>query len=135
MQIKIFINHIIFIISFSFLTFGCCISKRVYTYTLSDCSSFFAQEGRYWKIDTLGKSGFRLLAVDHILLYCQDLKGEPWNKFSKDFGTPNRIENYNSSVGYEYFLTDFPIYFQKISLIIHLDNSSKIIDLEKRIYD
>ena len=80
----------IFIYSF-FLT--CLSTQNLYAQdkkwsNKDSCFSFLEIYHKYWKLDSIGRNGFRQLMADHLLKECH-FEGETWKSLVKYLGRPN----------------------------------------------
>lgn len=70
---------------------------------MDSCFSNLEAYSHYWKIDSLGKNGFRQLMADRILTKCY-FQGEKWKNVYKYFGNPNFKYNSDGNKTYRYRL-------------------------------
>ena len=67
------------------------------------CLSYLYTYSRYWKLDSLGKNGFRELMSDVVLKECH-FKGDKWTDIKKYLGKPNSRFSLNGHQYYRYRL-------------------------------
>jgi hypothetical protein len=57
----------------------------------NDCIAVLRVYRDYWKADSLGNTGFRVLLGWNFLRHCNCLEGTKWEAISEYLGKPNRI--------------------------------------------
>ena len=109
-----------------------CVSKNtnVIKSNNNDPCTFMQKDlKRYWKVDTIGNNGYRLLASEKLQSFNCDFDGMSRNKIIEVLGNPNSQFNLESKNIMRYKLTNYGAHDmpgQKY-LDLYLDNSSTIV--------
>lgn len=140
-MIRMKIQNISIIFFCLFLIYSCKSQKinhsdyETYCVRKIGCEVFLNYIKKYWQEDSLGAYGFRQFILNDINGNC-NLQGQKWQNFSPYFGNPIRVTNTNQGFELEYRVTNYPVYFQKITFVIGLEiDSSTISYFNERIYD
>jgi hypothetical protein len=94
---------------FAVLFFYSCLScstQKVHKDRPISCSSFLARYAEYWQKDSIGDTGFRLLAVQSIKASCK-LEGERWDVYQNFFGKANFANVSGNERYFRYRLTNY----------------------------